>query len=190
MARSRVEQYDKKRKKNRLLTIAIALVVIVLALGGIMIATHQTSLTQSNENSSIKSVNSLTMKDVSALVLVYTQQNYPKNKDWKAVYQAAKSDSLRVEKYKVYQFDDYEARAIKNHPLYVMKKRTIFAMSTTKPKASSQITIGDSHKQLTTKSLSDIYQSVISNKKSKQEYILLLDNISVNKNVSVSVVDR
>lgn len=190
MARSRVEQYDKKRKKNKLLTIAVGLVIAVLAVGGVLIATHQTSLNQSNENTSIKSVNSLTMKDVSALVTVYAHQHYPKNKDWKAVYQAADTDSVRVEKYKIYQFDDYEARAVKNHPLYVMKKRAIFAMSTTKPKATSQITIGDSHKQLTTKSLSEIYQDVIGNKAAKQEYVLILDNISVDKNVSVSVVDR
>lgn len=190
MARSRVEQYDKKRKKNKLLMIAIILLVAVLAIGGVLIATHQTSLNQSNENTSIKSVNSLTMKDVSALVTVYAHQNYPKNKDWNSVYQAADDSSVRVKKYKVYQFDDYEARAVKNHPLYVLKEKAIFAMSTTKPKASAQITIGDSHKQLVTKSLSEIYQAVIGNKKAKQEYVLMLDNISVDKNVSVSVVDR
>lgn len=191
MTKSRVQRYDEKnRKKNKILSFGIILIFVILALGGIMISTHQENLTQSNEDSNIKSVNSLTMRNVSALVTVYTHQNYPKNKDWQAVYHVVDSGNLHVEKYKVYQFDDYEARAVKDHPLYVMKNRTIFAMSTIKPKANSRITIGDSHKQLTTKSLSEIYQDVMGNKKAKQEYALILDNISVNKNVSVSVVDR
>ena len=147
MVRSRLEKYDKKRRKNKLFTITIVLLAAVLAIGGIVIGVHQTSLSQSNESSSIKSVNSLTMKDVSALVIVYAHQNYSTNKDWKFIYQTANSQKLRVEKYKIYQFDDYEARSVKDHPLYVMKKRAIFAISTTKPAANSKITIGDSHKQ-------------------------------------------
>lgn len=191
MTKSRVQRYDEKnRKKNKILSFGIILVFVILALGGIMINTHQSSLNQSNENTSVKSVNSLSMRNVSALVIVYAHQHYPKNKDWSTVYNTANSETLKIKKYKVYQFDDYEAQAVKDHPLYVMKKRAIFAMSTTKPKTSTQITIGDSHKQLTTKSLSEIYQDVIGNKKAKQEYTLILDNISVNKNVSVSVVDR
>ncbi|MCI1942506.1 MAG: hypothetical protein LKJ36_02735 [Lactobacillus sp.] len=178
-----------KHKKDLIIG---GIVVIALALVGALFysgeAQHNQARPVKTESLSDK-LDKLSTEDLLSFGLVFARHDEADNKNYRAVYEQAQDDTLKVKKYREYHFDDEEVDS-HERPIYYLGRGVTIVVKKRHDAKKTQIFVSDHGDEEDSVKLSKMYQVVTKNKRLKAAWQTIADNLDVADSFSKQATSK